>query len=104
LEISSDLRAKHDLCLGNFGSVGVSISMEIVGYDVLVVTVVREVGGTSMASSKVTVTGPTITSVEPESSTRRAGAHARRKFFEALKVNPKDQSSIRIAEFHCASG
>jgi Transposase IS66 family len=24
-------------------------------------------------------------------------AHTRRKFFEAIKVNPKDQSSIRIA-------
>jgi hypothetical protein len=28
---------------------------------------------TSRASCKVTVTGPTITSAEPESSTRRAG-------------------------------
>ena len=32
-------------------------------------------------------------------------AHARRKFFEAVKVNPKDQSSIRIVaqmdELHC---
>jgi hypothetical protein len=27
-------------------------------------------------------------------------AHARRKFFEALKVNPKDQSSIRVSGTH----
>jgi hypothetical protein len=26
-----------------------------------------------------------------------AGAHARREFFEAVKLNPRDQTSIRIA-------
>jgi hypothetical protein len=35
-------------------------------------------------------------SAEPESSTQRALAHARRKFFETLKLNPRDQTSIRI--------
>jgi hypothetical protein len=36
-----------------------------------------------------------IMSPELESSTRRAG-HARRKFLEAVKLDPKDQTSIRI--------
>jgi Transposase IS66 family len=43
----------------------------------------------------VTVTGLTIMSAEPKWSTQR-WAHARRKFFEAVKVNPRDQTSIQI--------
>ena len=45
----------------------------------------------SKASFKVMATGPTIMSAEPRSSTQHAGRHARRKFFEAIKLNPKDQ-------------
>ena len=49
-----------------------------------------------LSSVSPSVTGLTIMLAEPESSMRRAWAHARRKFFEALKVNPKDQSAIGI--------
>ena len=51
---------------------------------------------TSRASSKVTVTGLTIMSGGAGIVHAACWAHARRKFFEALKVNPKDQSSIGI--------
>jgi hypothetical protein len=41
-------------------------------------------------------TGLTIISAEPRIVHAGCWAHARRKFLEALKVNPKDQSSIGI--------
>jgi hypothetical protein len=37
-----------------------------------------------------------IISVTKSSSTPRAGAHARRKFFDAVKLNPKETTWIQI--------
>jgi hypothetical protein len=51
---------------------------------------------TSRASSKVTVTGRMIMSAEPESSMQRAGRTPGASSFEAVKLNPRDQTSIRI--------
>ena len=51
---------------------------------------------TSKAYCKATVAALTIISVAQGSSTPRAGRMARRKFFDAVKLNPKDTISIQI--------
>ena len=51
---------------------------------------------TSKESCRVMGTGLTTMSAEPEIVHAACWAHARRKFFEAVKLHPKDQTSIRI--------
>jgi hypothetical protein len=51
---------------------------------------------TSKAYCKATIAALTIISVAQGSSTPRAGRMARRKFFDAIKLNPKDTTSIQI--------
>src|ERR1700720_2113586 len=41
-------------------------------------------------------TRPTIKSGAQRSFRRRVGQHARRKFFQAVELNPKDQDALRL--------